>query len=169
MTSSAMNKFAPVFIAGGVGIIGYALYRYYLKQIDFVKDIQYQITGVNVISIDASRVSLEIISKIYNASNVNATVEQMFLEVKMNGIKVGEINEIKDIDIMPSKFSTVSFVFNFSPRLIGQNLLNLITLTIGAKDIILDITGFVKVRSGGIRASVPFEYRNNLYSLIKKK
>ena len=167
--SIGMNKFAPVFIAGGIGIIGYALYRYYMKQIDFVKDIQYQITGVNVLSIDSSRVSLEILSKIYNASNVEATVEQMFLEVKMNGIKVGEINEMKNIDIMPSKFSDVSFVFNFNPRLIGQNLLNLITLTIGAKDIILDITGFVKVKSGAIRASVPFQYQNNLFSLIKKK
>jgi LEA14-like dessication related protein len=164
-----MNKYAPVFIVGGISIIGYALYRYYLKQIDFVKDIQYQITGVNVLSIDASRVSLEILSKIYNASNVEASVEQMFLEVKMNGIKVAEINEMKDINIQPSKFTDISFVLNFNPRLLGQNLLNLITLTIGAKDIFLDITGFVKVKSGVIRASIPFKYQNNLYSLIKKK
>jgi LEA14-like dessication related protein len=164
-----MNKYSPFFIVGGISIIGYALYRYYLKQIDFVKDIQYQITGVNVLSIDASRVSLEILSKIYNASNVEASVEQMFLEVKMNGIKVAEINEMKDINIQPSKFTDISFVLNFNPRLLGQNLLNLITLTIGAKDIFLDITGFVKVKSGVIRASIPFKYQNNLYSLIKKK
>jgi LEA14-like dessication related protein len=164
-----MNKYSPFFIVGGISIIGYALYRYYLKQIDFVKDIQYQITGLNVLSIDSSRVSLEILSKIYNASNVEASVEQMFLEVKMNGIKVGEINEMKDIKIEPSKFTDISFVLNFNPRLLGQNILNLITLTIGAKDIVLDVTGFVKVKSGVIRASIPFKYQNNLYSLIKKK
>lgn len=164
-----MKKYAPLFITGGIGIIGYALYRYYMKQIDFVKDIQYQITGVNILSIDASRVSLEILSKIYNASNVDASVEQMFLEVKMNGIKVGEVNEMKGIHIQPSQFTDISFLFNFNPRLIGQNLLNLITLTIGAKDIILDITGFVKVKSGFVKASVPFKYTNNLFSLIKKK
>lgn len=164
-----MKKYAPFFIIGGAGIIGYALYRYYLKQIDFVKDIQYQITGLRVLSISADRVSLEILAKIYNASNVQAVVEQMFLEVKMNGIKVGEVNEIKEISIEPSKSSDISFVFNFNPRLLGQNALNLITLTLAAKDIILEVTGFVKVRSNFIKATIPFEYRNNLYSLLKKK
>lgn len=164
-----MKKLTPIFVFSGIAVIGYALYRYYLKQVDFIKDITYQVSGINVISADANRVSLEILTRIYNASNVEATLEQMYLEVFFNGVKVGEVNEIRDILIEPLKSSNISFVFNFNPRLIGQNILNLITLTIAAKDIILDVRGFVKVRSGFVKTTIPFEYKNNLYSLIKRK
>lgn len=164
-----MKKLTPIFVFSGIAVIGYALYRYYLKQVDFIKDITYQVTGINVLSADVNRVSLEILTRIYNASNVEATLEQMFLEVFFNGVKVGEVNESRDILIEPLKSSNISFVFNFNPRLLGQNILNLITLTIAAKDIILDVRGFVKVRSGIVKTTIPFEYKNNLYSLIKKK
>ena len=164
-----MKKLTPLFVISGIAVIGYALYRYYLKQIDFIKDITYQVTGVNILSADASRVSLEILARIYNASNVAAVVEQMFLEVYFNGVKVGEVNEIKDIPIEPMQSSNISFVFNFNPRLLGQNILNLLTLTIAAKDIILDVRGYVKVRSGVLKSTIPFEYKNNLYSLVRKK
>lgn len=164
-----MKKLTPIFVFSGLAVIGYALYRYYLKQIDFIKDITYQVSGLNILSADANRVSLEILTRIYNASNVDATLEQMFLEVYFNGVKVGEVNEIKDIPIEPLKSSNISFVFNFNPTLLGRNILNLITLTVAAKDIILDIRGYVKVRSGFVKSTIPFEYKNNLYSLIKKK
>jgi LEA14-like dessication related protein len=164
-----MKKFTPFFISAGLAIIGLALYRYYKKQIDFVKDIQYQITGLNIISITSSQVSVEILSKIFNASNVEAVVKQIYLSVQMNGIKVGEINEVKDITILPNKSSNISFKFSFNPREIGKNILNLITLSVAAKDIILNVDGYVVVKSGVIQASIPFKYENNLKSLLQKK
>lgn len=87
----------------------------------------------------------------------------------MNGIKVGEINEVKDITILPNKSSNISFKFSFNPREIGKNILNLITLSVAAKDIILKVDGYVVVKSGVIQSSIPFEYENNLKSLLDKK
>lgn len=164
-----MKKALPLFLSAGIAIIGLALYRYYKKQVDFIKDIQYQITGLNILSISSSQVALEIMSRIFNASNVEATVKQMYLTVEMNGVKVGEVNEIKDILILPNKSSNISFKFSFNPREIGKNILNLITLTVAAKDIILDIKGYVVVKSGVLEATIPFEYQNNLKSLLTKK
>jgi LEA14-like dessication related protein len=164
-----MKKITPFFLSAGIAIIGLALYRYYKRQIDFVKDIQYQITGLNLLSITSSQVSLEIMSRIFNASNVEATVKQMFLSVEMNGVKVGEINEVKDILILPNKSSNISFKFSFNPREIGKNILNLITLTVAAKDIILNVKGYVVVKSGVIETTIPFQYDNNLKSLLEKK
>jgi LEA14-like dessication related protein len=164
-----MKKVTPIFLSAGIAIIGLALYRYYKRQVDFVKDIQYQITGLNLLSISSSQVSLEIMSRIFNASNVEATVRQMYLTVQMNGVKVGEINEVKDILILPNKSSNISFKFSFNPREIGKNILNLITLTVAAKDIILNIEGYVVVKSGFIETTIPFQYENNLKSLLEKR
>jgi LEA14-like dessication related protein len=164
-----MKNLRPILILGGLGVIGYALYRYYLKQIDFLKDITYQVVGLKVVAISANQVSMDITTRIFNASNVEATVKEMYLDFLINGIKVGSVNEVKDILILPSKSTDVTFNFKFNPRTVGQNLLDIVSLSVGAKDVVFDAKGFVKVQSSFITTTIPFEYSNNLKSLLNKK
>lgn len=163
-----MNKLRPFLIVGGLGVIGYALYRYYMKQIDFLKDVTYKVTGLRIKSITSSLVSLDIDAKIYNASNVEATVKQMYLDVSINGIRVGNVNEVKDISILPQASSDITFNFAFNPRLISKNILDVVSLSVQAKDLTIDFKGYVKVKSSFITATIPFEYQNNLKSILKK-
>lgn len=163
-----MKKARPFIIAGGVAIIAVALYRYYQRQINFLKDITYQITGVRIRSISSSIVSLDITAKIYNASNVEATVKEMYLDVFINNTKVGNVNEVKDILILPQKSTEITFNFSFNPRVIGANVKDLISFSLAAKDVVISLNGYVKVRSSFITATVPFEYQNNLKSFLNK-
>lgn len=164
-----MKNQKSIFILSGLIIIGYSLFRYYRKQVDFLKDITYQIVGVGIRNISLSEVTLDISAKIFNASNVEATVKEIYLDVMMNGIKVGSVNEIKDILILPSQTSVVSFSFSFNPRLIAGNLINILSLTTMLKNVIFTLQGFVKVQSSFITTTIPFEYENNLKNLIGKK
>jgi len=163
------NKLRPFLIVGGLGIIGYALYRYYMRQLNFLKDITYQITGLNIKSVTQSLVSMDISAKIYNASNVEATVTQMYLDVFINDVRVGNVNEVKEILILPQKSTDITFNFQFNPRLIGKNVREVILSSINSKDIMIKFNGYVKVRSSFISATIPFEYQNNLKSYLKKK
>lgn len=164
-----MKKYRPLLFLAGAGVIGYSLYRYYMKQITFLKDITYQVTGVRIKSITASNVSMDLTTRIYNASNVEATVKEMYLDVFINGIKVGNVNEVKDILILPSRTTDVSFNFAFNPRLIGKNIMDLISLTLQAKDLIFDVKGYIKVRSSFLTPTIPFEYQNNLKNILNTK
>jgi LEA14-like dessication related protein len=164
-----MKNRNTIFVIGGVGIIAYALYRYYMKQVDFLKDITYQISGVGIRTITLNEVTLDISAKIYNASNVEATVKEMYLDILLNGIKVGSVNEVKDITILPTQTSIVQFSFTFNPRLIAGNIVNIVSLTTLLKDVIFTAKGYVKVQSSFITNSIPFEYENNLKSQIGKK
>ena len=164
-----MKSLKPILIVTGLGVIGYALYRYYLKQIDFLKDITYQVVGIRVVGVSQNQVSMDITTRIYNASNVEATVNEMYLDVLINGIKVGSVNETKDILILPSKSTDITFNFKFNPRIIGQNILDIISLSVGAKDVTFQAKGFVKVKSSFISTTIPFEYSNNLKSILNKK
>lgn len=163
-----MNKLRPYLILGGIGVIGYALYRYYLRQINFLKDITYQVIGLNIRSISASQVSLDVTTRIYNASNVEAVVKEMYLDFFVNGVRVGNVNEVKDILILPSKTTDISFNFAFNPRLIGKNVVDILSQSVSAKDVVFDIKGYIRVKSAFITTSIPFEYQNNLKSLLKK-
>lgn len=163
-----MKGLKTISILAGLGLIGYAVYRYYLKQIDFIKDITYQVTGLRIKEFKKNNVSLDISASIFNASNVEATVTQMYLDVFINGVKVGNVNEIKDIPIRPKQSTTIQFNFSFDPQLIAKNIVDLVTLSVAAKDIVIDIKGYIRVKSGFLSTPLPFEYRNNLKSYLKK-
>jgi len=163
-----MKGLKTISILAGLGLIGYAVYRYYLKQIDFIKDITYQVKGIKIREFSKNKVSLDITATVFNASNVDATVTQMYLDVLINGIKVGNVNEIKDIPIKPKQSTTIEFNFAFDPSLIFKNVVDLITLTIAAKDMVVDIKGYIRVKSGFLSTPLPFEYKTNLKSYIKK-
>jgi len=99
-----MKGLKAILVLSGLGVIGYAFYRYYSKQINFLADIQYQITGLQIVTLTADNVSIDVTSKIYNASNVEATVTEMYLDLLINGIKVGNVSEAKNILISPMAF-----------------------------------------------------------------
>ena len=163
-----MNNYKPILIVGGLGIIGYAIWRYYKKQIGFLQDITYEVTKVNVVSISKTKITLTVWAKIYNASNVDAVVKEMFLDFFINGVKVGNIMEQKDITIEPMQTSLINFNFSFDPSVIGKNIVDLISLSLKAKDIDFKLNGYVGVESGGLKATLPFGYENNLKNLLKK-
>ena len=162
-----MQALKPILIVSGLSVIGIALYKYYQKQINFLKDIQYKIIGIKIANIAKDDVSLDITQQVYNASNVAATVTEIYLDVYLDGIKVGNINEIQDIIILPTKSTNVSYRFSFNPTLVLKNVVNLVTLTLKLKDLKINAEGYVKVHSGFIYTTIPFSYENNLKSLLK--
>jgi len=163
-----MKYLKPALIISGLGVIGYALFRYYNKQIDFVKDIQYTISGLKIVNIAKEDVTLEIFLKVYNASNVEAKVTEIFLDVMMNGTKVGSINESSEFTIMPTKTTEVSYKFSFNPSLVIKNIVNILTLTVALKDVVIVADGYMKVKSGFLSTTIPFTYQNTLKNLLKK-
>jgi LEA14-like dessication related protein len=163
-----MKKLFPVFLVGGITAIGVALYRYYMKQIDFLKDIKYSVTGIKVIAITKENISLEITAQIYNASNVEAVIKEINLDVFVNGIKTGEVKEVKDMIVYPNNYSFFSFNFSFNPKVIGENILNILTLSVSLRDVVLNLKGDVKIQSSFVKANLPFEWSSNLSKFIKR-
>lgn len=163
-----MKSLYPVFLIGGVTAIGFALYRYYMKQIDFLKDIKYTVTGLKIIKITKELVSLQITAQIFNASNVQAVVKEINLDVLLNGIKTGQVKEVKDMIVYPNSYSDFSFNFEFNPQIIGENIVNILTLSVSLRDVIIDLKGSVKIQSAFVKANLPFEWSSNLRSFIKR-
>ena len=104
---------------------------------------------------------------IYNASNVDATISEIFLDVTMNGIKVGSINESTPFNIKATATTQVRYNFTFNPSLVLKNVVNIVALTLSLKDINFVADGYLKVRSGFITTTLPFIYQNTLKNLLK--
>jgi LEA14-like dessication related protein len=162
-----MKNLKAILVFSGLGIIGYSLYRYYNKQITFLKDITYQIVGVKIVKIATDNISLDITNRIYNASNVEATVTEMYLDFYLNNVLIGNVNEAKDLVILPLKTTDVTYRFTFNPKLVIKNLVSVVTFAVSAKDMTFEARGYAKIKSGFVQTTIPFEYKNNLKSFLK--
>jgi LEA14-like dessication related protein len=162
-----MKNLKAILVLSGLGIIGYSLYRYYTKQIDFLKDITYQVVGLKIVNIAKDNISLDITNRIYNASNVEAIVTEMYLDFYLNNVLIGNVNEAKDLLILPLKTTDITYRFTFNPQLVIKNLVSVVTFAIAAKDMTFEARGYAKVKSGFVETTIPFEYKNNLKSFLK--
>jgi LEA14-like dessication related protein len=162
-----MKAIKSLVILSGLGVIGYALYRYYSKQIDFLKDITYQVVGFKIAKVSANNVSVDITNRIYNASNVEATVSELYLDFLLNDVRIGQVNEVKDIVIKPQQTTDVTYRFTFDPKLVIKNVVDLITFSVAAKDMTFVAQGYAKVKSSFLKTTIPFEYKNTLKNFIK--
>jgi LEA14-like dessication related protein len=154
-------------ITTGVAGLLYGLYRFYDKQVSFIKNIQWEISNVTVKNLDFRLLSLEITVRVFNASNIEATVKEIFLDFFVNNIPVGNIQEAKDMVIMPGKASDVTFTFNFNPQLALQNVVNIVSLTTSLKDLKFSAKGFIKIKSSFITKTLPYEYQTSLKDMKK--
>jgi LEA14-like dessication related protein len=162
-----MKNIKAILIFSGLGVIGYALYRYYTKQIDFLKDITYQVVGFKIAKVSANSVSVDITNRIYNASNVEATVQELYLDFLLNNVRIGQVNEVKDIVIKPQQTTDVTYRFTFDPKLVIKNIVDLITFSVAAKDMTFVAKGYAKVKSSFLQTTIPFEYKNTLKNFLK--
>lgn len=162
-----MKAIKSLVILSGLGVIGYALYRYYSKQIDFLKDITYQVVGFKIAKVSANNVSVDITNRIYNASNVEATVSELYLDFLLNDVRIGQVNEVKDIVIKPQQTTDVTYRFTFDPKLVIKNVVDLITFSVAAKDMTFVAKGYAKVKSAFLKTTIPFEYKNTLKNFLK--
>jgi hypothetical protein len=69
---------------------------------------------------------------------------------------------------MPTQTTEVSYKFSFNPSLVIKNIVNILTLTVALKDVVIVADGYMKVKSGLLSTTVPFTYQNTLKNLLKK-
>jgi hypothetical protein len=162
-----MKGLKALLIASGVGIIGYALYRYYKKQIDFLKDYEYKVTGLRLVTLTSDNASFDVDTRITNISNVEAKVTEIYLDLYVNNALVGNINEVKDILVKANGSSDFSFRISFNPKIVLKNIINIVTLSVALKDVVVNLKGYIKVKSGIITTSIPFEYSTTLKEHLK--
>jgi LEA14-like dessication related protein len=161
-----MNKLRPYFLVGGIVAIGYALYRYLGIQMRFIKEVQYKVTGVKIISLAKDKVELEVTTQVFNASNVEFTIQEVDINVFLNGVNVAAVQNNVDIFVAPNGLSFFAFNFTFDPKRLGKDIISIATSSLSIKDLYIDVIGNMRVKSAFVTANVPYTYRNNLKNII---
>jgi LEA14-like dessication related protein len=164
-----MKGLKTVAILSGVALIGFGLYRFYKMQVDFLKNIEYKITSIKIKTMTKQLLSIDVSMRLFNYSNIDATVKEIFLDFYINGNKVGNIQESKDLIIKASGQTDVGFTFNVNPSLVLTNIANIVNMSIALKDATVEAKGYVKLESGMLRSTLPFEYKTTFKEYFNVK
>ena len=148
-----------VLIVLGIAGAATGIFLYYKKQVELLQQFTYKIIGIAFPKIGLQESICRLTIRIFSDSAIQAEVSDMNLDVYIEGVLVGNIRETKPI-IVPSKgYSDIGLSVAFSPLEIGRNAIDLITDFATKRDALIDVKGFMKVKSGFIKTSVPFEYQ----------
>jgi LEA14-like dessication related protein len=94
-------------------------------------------------------------------------VSELYLDFLLNNVRIGQVNEVKDIVIKPQQTTDVTYRFTFDPKLVIKNVVDLITFSVAAKDMTFVAKGYAKVKSAFLKTTIPFEYKNTLKNFLK--
>jgi len=164
-----MKLLKPLLFVGGGSLLAYGLYQYYLAQKKFIEQIKYKFVGLKIVEFAKDNVTLDITVNLFNGSDVQATAKEMYLDVMINDVIVGNINEVKDVVILSKKSTNFTYRFSFNPQLILKNIVDLISFTIQAKNLNFVVKGYVNIDFGIYKTTLPFTFHDNLKNILKLK
>ena len=161
-----MSLLRPALIVTGVGLLGYAIYNYFTVQTDLLKNSNYNITDITFSDFTLTTVTLNIGVKFDNNSNINVTIEDMYLDIYMNDKNVGYILQNIQTPILPKNSATIPLTANVNiSSAVGDatNILGgLLGIKGGTKDITVIAKGHVSVTSGFVSSTVPVSFTKQM-------
>lgn len=160
-----MKTSSKILTTSGIAVMGAAIYIYYKKQLNFIKNITYQVDSVKVVSWSAEQVVLQINARAFNSSNLSGTIKELYLDVYLNNIYLGHVQQTQNIQINAQGFANIPVTFTFNPTEVGLNILTLAQETLIQKTLNVQIKGYITIKSGILKAKAPFDY--NTSNLIK--
>lgn len=150
----------------GIGGVAYALYRFYRRQIGLLQQYDYDIVNVSLTNISKNQITLNLVTRFTNKSKIEATISKIFLDVYVEGQKVGFISENKPFLIPANGSSDIDMKLVFNPQLVLKNILGIIFSGAKRKDLKFTIKGKADIKSGFLKVVVPIDYSDVVSAYI---
>ena len=146
-----------ILFAGGVILLGGGLYFYFTRQQRLLDDSDFRVVDIVVTNISGDNISLDVYVEYYNKSDIKATVNKIYLDIFVQGVRVCFISQNEPFVVDP--VSSQPFVLNasFNPRALAQNLVDVLLTFTGQSSITTRVTGYASVTSGFVAVTVPIE------------
>lgn len=153
---------------GVVGVLGlgYALFRYLKTQSLLLQDYTYKIVGVKIKKVSKNELTFDLVIRFFSKSDVEATVNNLYLDIFVEGTNVGFISETNSFVIPAKGNSDIPLEFSFNPQLVFKSALGLILTGVQKKDIAFGIKGKANIKSGFISTTIPIEYNSTVKAYI---
>jgi len=155
-------------VISGLGIIGYAIYNFYVNQFNLLKQFTYKVTGFTLDTITQTLVNGTIKINFCSISAIEILVEEFYLDFYVESKKVGYLNDTSGATgmlIPANNCNELSFQFSLDPQLIFGNVADITLLVLKQKDVLITLNGAVQLKSGFIQTTVPINMTCSMQNL----
>jgi LEA14-like dessication related protein len=151
-------------ILGGVGVIGFALYRYFKSQVDLALQYDYNVKNLNVVSVEGDKVSVSVDFDITNKSNFEIIINSYELEFYFKDVYFGSSVSTNPIKILPNSKFTVKANGVIDSKAVKISALSLASDIWNRKPINIQLKGNIRIKFIGISTTLNFDKENFEYS-----
>jgi LEA14-like dessication related protein len=157
-----MTKTAKtLIIIGGVAFLG-GLFLYMRRQFKLLAEYDYKIVGFKFRKLSGTQVTFDVTTRIFNKSNIEATVKKIYLEIFVQNTKVGFVTQEGQWNI-PAKGSTdIQMKITVNPQLLLKNAAAVILSGAKQKDLNFTLQGYANLSSGFLSTTIPITYSDKV-------
>jgi hypothetical protein len=146
-----------LFAVGGVGLVAYGLYSYFNKQATLLKDFQWKILSFDLTKFSLTLIKGKVNIRFSSVSDLEFIVEEFILKVYVNGQEAGYVNDITQSLIPANGYSDIPIEFTINPQYLIKDISDIAAYTLKQKDAIITLNGYVSVKSGFVKATIPIK------------
>lgn len=147
-------RLTTVAILGGLGVIGFGLYRYVKKQVDLLSDFEWSVLNVSFDKVSPNLLKGKVVFRFTNKSDIEITITKFYLDLYLNNEYIGWLEDKTEFVIPARGFSDIPIGFSVNPQLVFKNAIDIVLLTTKLKDAIFSFDGAASVKSGFVSTSV---------------
>jgi len=151
-------------ILGGVGVIGFALYRYFKYQVDLALQYDYNIKNFNIVSVEGDKVNVAVDFDIVNKSNFEIILNSYELEFYFKDVPFGTSISTNPIKVLPNSKFTVKATGTIDAKAVKYSALSLASDIWTRKPINIQLKGNIKIKFLGISTTLNLDKENLEYS-----
>lgn len=151
-----------LLIAGGLGLLGYGVYRYFKRQAEILSQFSWKIVSFKIKKFSLTEMSLDVVFMFTSQADIEATINKMYFDLFLEDVNVGFVKEEKSF-IIPAKGSTtIPLIVSINPQYVLKNLINVSLGVAKKKDVKFKMSGYVNIKSGFISTTIPVEYETTI-------
>lgn len=147
-------RITTIAILGGLGVIGFGLYKYFKKQVDLLTDFEWSVLNVSFDKVSPNLLKGKVVFRFTNKSDIEITITKFYLDLYLNNEYIGWLEDKSEFVIPARGFSDIPIGFSVNPQLVAKNVVDIVLLTTKLKDAIFSFDGAASVRSGFVSTSV---------------
>lgn len=146
-----------LFAVGGVGLVAYGFYSYFKKQASLLKDFQWKLLNFDLTKFSLTLIKGKVIIRFTSISDLEFIVEEFILKVYVNGQEAGYVNDTTQSLIPANGYSDIPIEFTINPQYLIKDVADIAAYTLKQKDAIITLNGYVSVKSGFVKATIPIK------------
>jgi LEA14-like dessication related protein len=150
-----------------LGVAGATVY-YYERQLELLRQLSFKLLSFSFGPIVTGiETQINTVIRIYSNSTLDAQVKGLYIDVYVNGNKLGSVTGVQPFILPARGYSDAQLQILVSPDLIIGELAQLAIGFLGNQDFAINLIGFVRIQEAFLTISVPFNYATTFKQILQ--